>query len=192
MKNQTLLLISAIFMGSGFFTSTSLADDKVQTGSLNKLEQKAMKKTNVYVEIAKLNSSEKEQVLADFSLRIAPGESIALVGHTGAGKSSLVKLITRFYEFQGGEICLDGQDIRTFDLHSYRRHLGIVSQVPFLFSDTVANNIRYARPELTDAEIRAVARAIHISKIFKYLFRVIVPFLKFANEQFSSSPVLCL
>jgi ATP-binding cassette subfamily B protein len=104
--------------------------------------------------------SKQEQVLDNFSLRIAPGESVALVGHTGAGKSSLVKLITRFYEFQGGQICIDGRDIRTLDLTSYRRQLGIVSQVPFLFSGTVANNIRYARPELTDADIEAVARRI--------------------------------
>lgn len=104
--------------------------------------------------------SKQEQVLKDFSLRIAPGESVALVGHTGAGKSSLVKLITRFYEFQAGTICVDGRDIRTFDLTSYRRQLGIVSQVPFLFSGTVADNIRYARPELTDVEIEAVARRI--------------------------------
>jgi ATP-binding cassette subfamily B protein len=104
--------------------------------------------------------SEQEQVLQDFSLRIAPGESIALVGHTGAGKSSLVKLITRFYEFQAGTICIDGHDIRTFDLNSYRCQLGLVSQVPFLFSGTVADNIRYARPELTDAEIETVAYRI--------------------------------
>ncbi len=104
--------------------------------------------------------SSQEQVLQDFSLRIAPGESVALVGHTGAGKSSLVKLITRFYEFQAGKICVDGQDIRAFDLISYRRQLGIVSQAPFLFSGTVADNIRYARPELSDREIEAVARRI--------------------------------
>ena len=104
--------------------------------------------------------NENEQVLQDFSLRIAPGESIALVGHTGAGKSSLAKLITRFYEFQGGRLCIDGRDIRAFDLGSYRRQLGIVSQSPFLFSGTVADNIRYARPELTDEEIEAVARRI--------------------------------
>jgi ATP-binding cassette subfamily B protein len=102
----------------------------------------------------------QEQVLKDFSLHIAPGESVALVGHTGAGKSSIVKLITRFYEFQGGQIMVDGQDIRTFDLHGFRRQLGIVSQTPFLFSGTVADNIRYARPELTDAEVEAVARRI--------------------------------
>jgi ATP-binding cassette subfamily B protein len=104
--------------------------------------------------------SEQEQVLHDFALRIAPGESVALVGHTGAGKSSIVKLITRFYEFQRGTICVDGQDIRHFDLQSYRRQLGIVSQIPFLFAGTVADNIRYARPELTDAEIEEVARQI--------------------------------
>ncbi len=104
--------------------------------------------------------SEQEQVLQDFSLRITPGESIALVGHTGAGKSSLAKLITRFYEFQEGKIRVDGQDIRTFDLTRYRQQLGIVSQTPFLFSGTVADNIRYARPTLTGAEIEAVARRI--------------------------------
>ena len=69
-------------------------------------------------------------------------------------------MITRFYEFQGGKIYADGQDIRTLDLTSYRDQLGIVSQTPFLFSGTVADNIRYARPELPDAEIEAVARRI--------------------------------
>ncbi len=102
----------------------------------------------------------QEQVLRDFSLRIAPGESLALVGHTGAGKTSIAKLITRFYEFQAGQIAVDGVDIRTLDLINYRRQLGIVSQTPFLFSGTVADNIRYARPELSDAEIEAVARRI--------------------------------
>ncbi len=104
--------------------------------------------------------TDQEQVLRDFSLHIAPGESLALVGHTGAGKSSIVKLITRFYEFQAGQIAVDGADIRTLDLVSYRRQLGIVSQSPFLFSGTVADNIRYARPELGDAEIGAVAQRI--------------------------------
>ncbi len=104
--------------------------------------------------------NEQQQVLRDFSLCIARGESVALVGHTGAGKSSIIKLITRFYEFQGGQILIDGRDIRTLDLHAYRRQLGLVSQTPFLFNDTVMNNIRYARPELSDAEVEAVARRI--------------------------------
>lgn len=101
-----------------------------------------------------------EDVLEDFSLHIRPGETVALVGHTGAGKSSVAKLIARFYEFQGGSILIDDRDIRTFDLEQYRRHLGIVSQLPFLFSDTVLENIRYARPDATREEIGALARQI--------------------------------
>jgi ATP-binding cassette subfamily B protein len=104
--------------------------------------------------------SAQEQVLRDFDLKIAPGEDIALVGHTGAGKSSIARLIGRLYEFQEGEIRVDGQDIRTLDLHSYRTQLGIVSQVPFLFAGTVAENICYARPEATRAEAERVARSI--------------------------------
>lgn len=104
--------------------------------------------------------TEQEQVLSDFSLRIRPGESVAFVGHTGAGKSSIIKLVARFYEFQDGQLCIDGRDIRTFDLTDYRRHLGIVSQVPFLFDGTVAENIRYARPGATDNEILAISRQI--------------------------------
>ncbi|MBL8131261.1 MAG: ABC transporter ATP-binding protein [Anaerolineae bacterium] len=99
-------------------------------------------------------------VLEDFSLRIAPGESVAIVGHTGAGKSSLTKLITRFYEFQKGRVLVDGQDIRTFDLAAYRARLGIVPQQPFLFSGTVKDNIRYARPDATDAQIMKIASSI--------------------------------
>ncbi len=99
-------------------------------------------------------------VLEDFTVRIRPGESVALVGHTGAGKSSIAKLVTRFYEFQSGEILIDGHDIRALDLEHYRKQLGIVSQVPFLFDGTVADNIRYGNPSLSDAEVEAVARKV--------------------------------
>jgi ATP-binding cassette subfamily B protein len=102
----------------------------------------------------------QQQVLSDFSLDIAPGESVALVGHTGAGKSSIIKLITRFYEYQAGEIRIDGRDIRSLDLGAYRRQLGLVSQTPFLFNDTVMNNIRYASPQLDDAAVTAIAMRI--------------------------------
>jgi ATP-binding cassette, subfamily B, bacterial len=101
-----------------------------------------------------------ERVLEDFSLLIHPGESVALVGHTGAGKSSIAKLVTRFYEFQSGCLAIDGRDIRTLDLHSYRRHLGIVNQTPFLFAGSVADNIRYACPDLSDAAVEHLARQI--------------------------------
>jgi ATP-binding cassette, subfamily B, bacterial len=104
--------------------------------------------------------TDNEPILTHFDLTIQPGENIAFVGHTGAGKSSIAKLIARFYEFQQGRLLIDGQDIRTFDLAQYRRQLGIVSQVPFLFSGTVADNIRYAAPEATDAEMLEMARKI--------------------------------
>jgi ABC-type multidrug transport system fused ATPase/permease subunit len=95
-------------------------------------------------------------VLPDFSLDIPPGQTLAIVGHTGAGKSSLARLITRFYEFQGGRLLIDGRDIRTLDLAQYRRQIGLVPQVPFLFSGSVADNIRYGRPDSSD---EAVAQA---------------------------------
>ena len=104
--------------------------------------------------------AENEPVLTDFSLTIQPGENLAIVGHTGAGKSSLAKLIARFYEFQSGRILIDGMDIRNLDLQQYRRQLGIVSQVPFLFSGTVAENIRYACADASDQEILSMARRI--------------------------------
>ncbi|HLY29165.1 MAG TPA: ABC transporter ATP-binding protein [Aggregatilineales bacterium] len=104
--------------------------------------------------------SDQEIVLPDLSLRIAPGETVAFVGHTGAGKSSIAKLIARFYEFQGGAIRIDGRDIRTLDLPQLRRHLGVVAQNPFLFSGTVLDNIRYTRPTATEEEVDAVARSI--------------------------------
>ncbi len=102
----------------------------------------------------------RHTALANFNLTINAGETVAFVGHTGAGKSSLGKLVARFYEFQGGQILIDGQDIRSFDLHDYHHHLGIVPQVPFLFSGTVTDNIRYAQPEASDEEVAAVAQQI--------------------------------
>lgn len=104
--------------------------------------------------------SDQQGVLENFSLTIPAGQTVALVGHTGAGKSTLAKLISRFYEFQGGHLLIDGHDIRAFDLRDYHQHLGIVPQVPFLFTGTVADNIRYARPDATDTEVVRVARSI--------------------------------
>jgi len=104
--------------------------------------------------------TDNEPVLTHFNLLIQPGETLALVGHTGAGKSSIAKLIARFYEFQQGRLLIDGHDVRTFDLAQYRKQLGIVSQVPFLFSGTVADNIRYAAPNVSDEEMLKMAREI--------------------------------
>lgn len=99
-------------------------------------------------------------VLHDFSLTIRPGETLALVGHTGSGKSSIAKLVARFYEFQNGAITIDGVDIRRLDLHDYRARVGIVTQTPFLFDGTVRENIRYGNPDAPDDEVLAVARHV--------------------------------
>ena len=104
--------------------------------------------------------NEGEQVLKDFSLRVRPGETLALVGHTGSGKSSIAKLINRFYEYQDGGLLIDGIDIRYFNLSSYRSQLGVVTQTPFLFDGTVMDNIRYGKPEATDEEVIEVAHQV--------------------------------
>ncbi|MFN8560801.1 MAG: ATP-binding cassette domain-containing protein [Anaerolineae bacterium] len=103
---------------------------------------------------------DNEGVLDDFSLNIRAGETLALVGHTGAGKSSIGKLVGRFYEFQGGRILIDGHDIRTLDLSDYHSKLGIVTQTPFLFEGTVRSNIRYGRANATQDEVERAAHTI--------------------------------
>jgi ATP-binding cassette, subfamily B, bacterial len=101
-----------------------------------------------------------EPVLQDFNLHIEPGETLALVGHTGAGKTSIGRLIARFYEFQNGEIKIDGTDIRKFDLVALRNKMGIVSQSPFLFAGTIEENIRYGCPVCNRKEIIKIGNKI--------------------------------
>ena len=103
---------------------------------------------------------EGEPVLQKFSLKIHPGETLALVGHTGSGKSSIAKLINRFYEYQRGRLLIDGQDIRRFNLPSYRSKLGVVTQTPFLFDGTVMDNIRYGRPDASDEQVIDIAHQV--------------------------------
>jgi ABC-type multidrug transport system fused ATPase/permease subunit len=105
-------------------------------------------------------TAQSPRVLSDFSLDIPAGQTIAVVGHTGAGKSSLARLIMRFYEFQGGRLLIDGRDIRMLDLGQYRRKLGLVPQVPFLFAGTVAENIRYGRPDASEQDV--IDAAFHL------------------------------
>jgi len=117
-------------------------------------------KGDILFEDVQFRYSEQEAVFKDFNLHIKPGESVALVGHTGAGKSSIAKLIARFYEFQDGKILVDGEDIRGFDLHQYRSQLGIVSQIPFLFSGSVSENICYACAGSDEEGVAEVAKEI--------------------------------
>jgi len=104
---------------------------------------------------------DKEYVLHDISLEAEPGERIALVGHTGAGKSTMINLLCRFYEPQHGRILLDGHDLRDITQRSLRSHLGIVLQDTFLFSGTVMENIQYGRLDASREEVVAAARAVN-------------------------------
>ncbi len=99
-------------------------------------------------------------VLTDFDLHIKPGENIAIVGHTGAGKSSIARLVTRFYEYQEGELLIDDVDIRKYNLDDLRLQMGIVNQVPFLFEGTIEENIRFSKPDISKDEILQLAQLI--------------------------------
>ena len=110
-----------------------------------------------------------EPVLADFSLRVAPGETVALVGTSGSGKSTVSLLLPRFYDVQGGQITIDGTDVRDVTLDSLRREVGVVFEDAFLFSDTVRNNIAYGRPDATDEAIRRAAQVAGATKFIEAL-----------------------
>ena len=104
----------------------------------------------------------EEPVIRDFSFTAKPGQSIAIVGPTGAGKTTIVKLMMRFYELNGGRICVDGRDIRDYSRQELRRMFGMVLQDTWLHSGTVRENIRYGRTDATDEEVEAAAKAAHI------------------------------
>ncbi|MGA4841816.1 ABC transporter ATP-binding protein [Streptomyces sp. G45] len=101
-----------------------------------------------------------ETALSGVDLRIPAGQTVAFVGETGAGKSTLVKLVARFYDPTGGRVTVDGTDLRALDLTSYRHRLGVVPQEAYLFAGTVRDAIAYGRPDATDAEVEAAARAV--------------------------------
>jgi ATP-binding cassette, subfamily B, bacterial len=103
----------------------------------------------------------KRALIEDLNLHIAACEMIGLVGVSGAGKTTLINLVCRFYDVDSGVIVVDGVDLRSFALKEYRGHIGLVLQEPFLFYGTVAENIAYGRPDATRAEIIAAARAAH-------------------------------
>ena len=104
---------------------------------------------------------EQTKVLDDVSFKIKPGETIALVGPTGAGKSTIVNLISRFYDVQQGKVLIDGKDVKKVSIESLRKQMGIMTQDNFLFSGTIKENIRYGKLDATDEEIIAAAKAVN-------------------------------
>jgi len=108
-------------------------------------------------------------VLHEIEIHVQPGGCIALVGQTGGGKSTLAKLIARFYDPRSGVVRVDGTDLREIELRGYRRQLGVVLQDPFLFSGTIADNIRFARPDASDSDARDTAAAIGLDRLLRRL-----------------------
>jgi ABC-type multidrug transport system fused ATPase/permease subunit len=105
------------------------------------------------------------EVLHGISLTVPAGGCVALVGESGGGKSTLAKLVARFYDPTGGAVRVDGIDLRELDLHAYRRQLGVVLQDPFLFSGTIADNIRFARPEASDEQVAETAEMLGLDRL---------------------------
>jgi ATP-binding cassette subfamily B protein len=133
-------------------TSTPEAEHPVRAGRLHG----AIELANVRFRYRNVSA----EAIAGVSLRVVPGETIAFVGQTGAGKSTLVKLVARFYDVTGGRVLIDGTDVRDFELASYRRQLGVVPQEPYLFAGTLRDAIAYGRPDASDAEVEAAARGV--------------------------------
>jgi len=133
-------------------TSTPAAEHPVQAGRLHG-----------QIELRDVHfrySGQSQEALGGVTLSVTPGETVALVGQTGAGKSTLVKLIARFYDATSGRLLVDGVDVRDYDIASYRHQLGVVPQESYLSPGTVRNAIAYGRPDATDAEVEAAARGV--------------------------------
>nr|WP_086823443.1 ABC transporter ATP-binding protein [Streptomyces sp. NRRL B-24572] len=132
-------------------TSTAAADAPLDVLSL---------RGEIAFEDVSFAYGDEEEALTGIDLRIPAGQTVAFVGETGAGKSTLVKLVARFYDPTGGRITADGTDLRDLDLTAYRHRLGVVPQEAYLFAGTIRDAIAYGRPEATDAEVEAAARAV--------------------------------
>lgn len=113
--------------------------------------------------------AEPPEALRGINLRIVAGETVAIVGQTGAGKSTVMKLLARFYDPDEGSVRVDGYDLRSLDLHAFRHQLGYVPQEGFLFTGTVRDNIAYGRPQASDAEVEASARAVGVHEFIAAL-----------------------
>ncbi len=111
----------------------------------------------------------REPVLRDVSLEVKTGEMVAIVGRTGAGKTTMMDLLLRFYDPDGGRITIDGVDLRRIARDSWLDHVAVVTQEPFLFAGSIRENIRYGRPAASDAEIEAAARAAHVDEFVAQL-----------------------
>ncbi|MEU5243461.1 ABC transporter ATP-binding protein [Streptomyces asoensis] len=137
-----------------------LLREPTSTKSAEEPEQVVSLRGEIAFDDVHFRYGEEEEALGGIALSIPAGQTVAFVGETGAGKSTLVKLVARFYDPTGGRVTVDGRDLRSLDLTSYRHRLGVVPQEAYLFPGTVRDAIAYGRPGATDAEVEAAARAV--------------------------------
>ena len=163
-QNFATLQTSTISAGRVFEMMDRDDYEPRQAGSLKEIER-----GDIRFEHVSFSYDSKRDVLKDISFEVKNGQTIAFVGHTGSGKSSIINLFMRFYEFDRGQILIDGQDIKDYSQEALRRSIGLVLQEPFLYHGTIASNIRMYHDELTDQEIRQAAAFVDVADFIESL-----------------------
>ena len=163
-QNFATLQTSTISAGRVFEMMDRDDYEPRQAGSLKEIER-----GDIRFEHVSFSYDGKRDVLKDISFEVKNGQTIAFVGHTGSGKSSIINLFMRFYEFDRGQILIDGQDIKDYSQEALRRSIGLVLQEPFLYHGTIASNIRMYHDELTDQEIRQAAAFVDVADFIESL-----------------------
>lgn len=163
-QNFATLQTSTISAGRVFEMMDRDDYEPKQAGSLKEIER-----GDIRFEHVSFSYDSKRDVLKEISFEVKNGQTIAFVGHTGSGKSSIINLFMRFYEFDRGQILIDGQDIKDYSQEALRKSIGLVLQEPFLYHGTIASNIRTYHEELTDEEIRQAAAFVDVADFIESL-----------------------
>lgn len=163
-QNFATLQTSTISAARVFEVMDQADNEPKQMGHLKEIER-----GDIRFEQVSFSYDGKQDVLKDISFEVKNGETIAFVGHTGSGKSSIINLFMRFYEFDRGRILIDGHDIKDYSQEALRKSIGLVLQEPFLYHGTIASNIRMYHEELTEAEIQQAAEFVDVAEFIESL-----------------------